>query len=74
MKKGKIVNSVFPNLKIELLKVIENQNQGILQTDIYKLYDVVLKEHIQKELYYMEKMELLNEKNKDELFLLLKIN
>ena len=55
MKKGKIVNSVFPNLKIELLKVIENQNQGILQTDIYKLYDVVLKEHIQKELYYMEK-------------------
>lgn len=35
MKKGKIVNSVFPNLKIELLKVIENQNQGILQTDIY---------------------------------------
>lgn len=72
IEKEKIVNSVLPNLKTELLEVIENQSQGILQTDIYKIYDEVLKEYIREELYYMEKNGVVERKKQGRTYLLLK--
>ena len=56
--KRDIEQNLLPHLKQDLLKIIQN-NPGILQTNIYKMFDKAAKEYISSELYFLEKDGLL---------------
>lgn len=45
---------VLPSLENELLKIIKEQ-QGVLQKDVYKMFDPIGKKYIQEKLYHAEK-------------------
>lgn len=45
---------ILPTLEKELLKIIKEQ-PGVLQKDVYKMFDPVGKKYIQEKLYYAEK-------------------
>lgn len=56
--KRDIEQNLLPHLKSDLLKIIR-ENPGILQRDIYKLFDKSAKEYISSELYFMAKNHLI---------------
>ena len=53
-----IEEHVIPSLRKNIISIISH-NQGVLQTDIYKKFDVNVKEYISSELYYMEKENII---------------
>lgn len=56
--KKDIENNFLPHLRDELIKIIKN-NTGILQTDVYKMFDPEMKEYVSSELYFMTKDEVI---------------
>ena len=50
---------VLPHLREDLLKIIED-NPGILQTDVYKMFEPEAKDHLSSELYFMAKENLIH--------------
>lgn len=53
--------NVLPHLRDDLLKIIES-NPGILQTDVYKMFEPEAKSYLSSELYFMEKGNLIRRK------------
>lgn len=56
--KRDIEQNLLPHLRADLIEIIK-RDQGILQTDVYKLFDEAAKEYISSELYCMEKDKLI---------------
>lgn len=56
--KRDIEQNLLPHLRADLIEIIK-QNQGILQTDVYKKFEKEAKEYISSELYFMEKDRLI---------------
>ena len=46
--------NILPKLERELLKIIK-ENPGVLQKDVYKMFDPIAKSYIQEKLYSAEK-------------------
>lgn len=62
-KKMQFECNILPHLEKELLRIIKEQS-GILQKDIYKMFDPIGKKYIQEKLYYAEKAgKITREKN-----------
>lgn len=51
--------NLLPHLREDLLKIIED-NPGILQTDVYKMFEPEAKDHLSSELYFMAKENLIH--------------
>lgn len=47
-------NSVLPSLEKDLLAIVK-ENPGVLQKDIYKMFDPMARSYIQEKLYFCEK-------------------
>ena len=52
VRQDEIKENALPTLKADLLEIIKNNN-GILQTELYKMFDTSLKNDISTELYYL---------------------
>lgn len=62
-KKTQFERNILPHLEKELLRIIKEQS-GILQKDIYKMFDPIARTYIQEKLYYAEKAgKITREKN-----------
>ena len=53
-RKLQIENEILPALRNKLLEIIKT-TPGIIQTDVYKMFDGDIKQHVTSELYCMEK-------------------
>lgn len=51
--------NLLPHLREDLLKIIED-NPGILQTDVYKMFEPEAKDYLSSELYFMAKENLIH--------------
>ena len=51
--------NVLPHLREDLLKIIEG-NPGILQADVYKMFEPEAKDYLSSELYFMAKENLIH--------------
>lgn len=51
--------NLLPHLREDLLKIIED-NPGILQTDVYKMFEPEAKDYLSSELYFMAKDGLIH--------------
>ena len=53
-KKIRFENNVLPSLEKDLLAIVK-ENPGVLQKDIYKMFDPMARSYIQEKLYFCEK-------------------
>lgn len=58
-QKKKEIEAKLPNLEKRLLEIIK-KNSGILQKDIYKLFEPEEKNYVQERLYYAEKANIIS--------------
>ena len=59
LRNERVVRNAIPSLRNEIIGIVSRHNEGILQTDIYKMFDDSLKDTIRDEIYQCCKDDLI---------------